>query len=94
MAGLSPPVTLRIMPPRPHFFLLSLFTPAPPGVASSACAASIRSINFFMTDACLQGWTEASCWPEWGNASIVIVLKAWSEGTSWNTWAGVKGDLF
>lgn len=54
----------------------------------------MRSMNFFMTLACLHGWTEASCCPECGKGSMVIVLNAWSAGTSWNTCAGVKGFLF
>jgi hypothetical protein len=62
--------------------------------SAASCGCSMRSMNFFITLACLHGWTEASWVPLWGNASIVIVLNACSLGTSWNISLAVSGFLF
>src|ERR1700722_3543359 len=82
-----------------HFFLPSFGFEDPDDFRWASCCSTtllfIRSMTFFMTLACLQGWTDAACKEvEWMKGSIVTVLKAWSAEMSWNICCGVRGVPF
>ncbi len=71
-----------------HFFFEVSLASFAAGDLRASCSATtllfMRSITFFITLACLHGWTEAACKEvEWMNGSMVTVLCAWSAEISW-----------